>query len=88
MATTHGGLETLVFTGGIGEHSKEIRQQVCDRLHWLGVIINPSANGKANEWLNAKNSDVDILVIPTSEETTIARHCSATLLRQVRTDSA
>jgi len=40
MANTLGGLECLVFTGGIGEHSKEIRQQICDRLQWLGVGLD------------------------------------------------
>ncbi len=79
MANTLGGLECLVFTGGIGEHSKEIRQKICNRLRWLGVTMDPSANDQAKQCIGAKNSDVDILIIPTSEETTIARHCSAKL---------
>jgi acetate kinase len=79
MANTLGGLECLVFTGGIGEHSKEVRQQVCDRLRWLGVSLDPSANDRASESAGAGDSQVDILIIPTSEETTIARHCSAKL---------
>ncbi|HTE93594.1 MAG TPA: hypothetical protein VK678_08795 [Bradyrhizobium sp.] len=40
-------LECLVFTSGIGEHSKEIRQQICNRLRWLGVTMDPSANDQA-----------------------------------------
>jgi acetate kinase len=83
MANTLGGLECLVFAGGIGEHSREIRQQVCDRLRWLGVIIDHSANDEPKECLSAKNSEVEILVIPTSEETTIARQCSAILFDRV-----
>jgi acetate kinase len=79
MANTLGGLECLVFTGGIGEHSKEIRRQVCDRLRWLGVSLDPSANDRASESAGAGNSQVEILIIPTSEETTIASHCSAKL---------
>jgi acetate kinase len=79
MANTLGGLECLVFTGGIGEHSKEIRQRVCDRLQWLGVRIDHSANDRASECVSAGNSKVDIRIIPTSEETAIARHCSAKL---------
>jgi acetate kinase len=79
MANTLGGLECLVFTGGIGEHSNEIRQQICNRLRWLGVTMDPSANDQAKQRIDAKNSEVDILIIPTSEETTIARHCSAKL---------
>ena len=81
MANTLGGLECLVFTGGIGERSKEIRQQVCDRLQWLGVRIEHSANDQGRECISAGNSLVDIRIIPTSEETTIARHCSAQLSR-------
>jgi acetate kinase len=79
MANTLGGLECVVFTGGIGEHSKEIRQHICDRLQWLGVRMDRSANDQGSEFIGDKNSAVEILVIPTSEETTIARHCAATL---------
>jgi acetate kinase len=79
MANMLEGLECLVFTGGIGEHSKEIRQQICDRLQWLGVGIDDSANEEARQHVGAADSKVDILVIPTSEETTIARHCAAKL---------
>jgi acetate kinase len=77
MATTLGGLECLVFTGGIGEHSQEIRQQICDRLQWLGVRMDQSANDQAKQSVGAANSEVDILIIPTSEETTMARQCAA-----------
>jgi acetate kinase len=83
MTNTLGGLECMVFTGGIGEHSKEIRKQVCDRLQWLGVIMDHSANDQVNECVNTKDSQVEILVIPTNEETTIARQCSAKLFDRV-----
>jgi acetate kinase len=79
LANTLGGLECLVFTGGIGEHSKEIRRQICDRLQWLGVGLDHAANDQAEQSVGARDSKVDIFIIPTSEETTIARHCSALL---------
>jgi acetate kinase len=79
MASTLGGLECLVFTGGIGEHSAPIRQQICDRLGWLGVRVDSSANDRAHERIGAEQGAVDVLVIPTSEEMTIARHCAAKL---------
>ena len=79
MANTLGGLECLVFTGGIGEHTAAIRQQVCERLQWLGVRIDHSANDQGNECINTANSGVDVRVISTSEETMIARHCSGIL---------
>lgn len=80
MANTLGGLECLVFTGGIGEHSSEIRHQICQRLQWLGVRIDRSANDKASERISIERSEVDVRVLPTGEETMIARHCSETLL--------
>jgi acetate kinase len=81
MANTLGGLQCLVFTGGIGEHSKEIRLQICDRLQWLGVRLDPAANDQANQCIGAADSEVDVLIIPTSEESAIARHCSAKLFQ-------
>lgn len=79
MATTLGGLDGLVFTGGIGEHAKEIRGMIGERLAWLGVRIDLAANDEARERINTDNSAVDVLVIPTNEELTIARHCVAVL---------
>jgi len=79
MANTLGGLECLVFAGGIGEHSKEIRQQICHRLQWLGIRMDHSANDQARRCVSVANSGVDVLIIPTSEETTIARHCASKL---------
>ena len=79
MANSLGGLDGLVFTGGIGEHAPEIRQQICDRLRWLGVRLDASANTSGQQNIAAPDSKVDVLVIATSEETTIARQCCALL---------
>jgi acetate kinase len=79
MTNTLGGLDGLVFTGGIGEHAAEIRQQICDRLAWLGVRLDAAANAKGQQSIAAADSKVDVLVIATSEETSIARHCRAML---------
>jgi len=79
MANTLGGLGGLVFTGGIGEHATEIRQQISDRLAWLGVQLDAKANAKGEQSIAAADSRVDVLVIATSEETTIARQCRALL---------
>jgi acetate kinase len=65
-----GGIDLLVFTGGIGEHSREIRQRVCDGLAFMGLTENDPA-GK-------------VRAIHTEEEKQIARHCR-TLLRQTQT---
>ncbi|MCP1833068.1 acetate kinase [Bradyrhizobium sp. USDA 4532] len=77
MAGTLGGLECLVFTGGIGEHAGEVRSQVCERLRWLGVQLDPSANAAAELHIAGENSSVDVLVMATNEEAMIARHCAA-----------
>ncbi|MBV9978709.1 acetate/propionate family kinase [Bradyrhizobium sp.] len=84
MANTLEGLECLVFTGGIGEHSAEIRQAICARLHWLGVRLDETANAASAQTLHAGESKIDVLVIPTSEETSIARHCKARLSTRVK----
>ncbi|UWU75010.1 acetate/propionate family kinase [Bradyrhizobium huanghuaihaiense] len=80
MATTLGGLDCLVFTGGIGEHASEVRGAIGEHLGWLGVRVDAAANAEARERINAGDSAIDVLVIPTNEELTIARHC-ATVLR-------
>ena len=82
MANTLQGLDCLVFTGGIGEHAKEIRGAIGERLAWLGVRIDPVANDTARERINRSNSAVDVFVVPTNEEITIARHCAALLRKR------
>ncbi len=70
-----GRLDDLVFTAGIGEHSPEIRQMVCERLAPIGVRIDPALNEKvpADGLISAPGSAVKVLVIPTDEELDIAR---------------
>ncbi|MET4389664.1 acetate kinase [Bradyrhizobium sp. F1.4.3] len=79
MANTLQGLDCLVFTGGIGEHSNDVRAEIGERLAWLGVRIDPVANDATRERISGSDSAVDIFVIPTNEELTIARHCAAML---------
>ena len=86
MANTLGGLDCLVFTGGIGEHAKEVRSAIGERVGWLGVRIDAAANDTARESIGAPDSAVDVFVIPTNEELMIARHCVA-VLRATRTVS-
>lgn len=82
MANTLQGLDGLVFTGGIGEHAGEIRSRICERLGWLGVSLDAEANAQNRPSIATRDSKVDVLIIPTSEETTIARHCAALLAAQ------
>lgn len=64
----------LVFTGGIGEHSSEIRERVCDCLGWLGIEIDQVANRVNGPLLTSVESRVRVWVIPTNEELIIGRH--------------
>lgn len=72
-----GGADAIVFTGGIGENSAEIRGRICDGLEWMGIRLDPSRNGSAVGGAEALVSDdgsqVGIYVIPTDEELLIAR---------------
>ena len=70
-----GGLEYLVFTGGIGENSSKIRNLVCNKLGILGVALDSGLNSQCKGFgvLSRKKSKVSILVIPADEELAIAR---------------
>ena len=76
LAAALGGLDALVFTGGIGEHAAAIRAQVCAELGWLGVDFDASANEQKASRISAPGSRTDVLVIPTNEEWMIARHAA------------
>ncbi len=72
LATANGGLDTIVFTAGIGENSALVRDLICARLAWLGVLLDARANARGATRISAANSTVEVLVIPTDEEAVIA----------------
>ena len=69
-----GGLDALVFTAGIGENSPEIRERVCSKLEWLGIRLDPAANQQGGPRISTADSRIPAWVIPTNEESMIARH--------------
>ena len=73
------GLDLLVFTGGIGEHSASFRAAVCDRLRALGLRLDPSANEAHKELISLPNSSVVICILAAQEDLQIARHVYAML---------
>ena len=79
LAAAIGGLDALVFTGGIGEHSAEVRRRVCSQLGWLGATLDESANNADQLHISGADSQVDLLVIPTNEEWMIAHHAQTLL---------
>ncbi|WP_353141296.1 acetate/propionate family kinase [Limnohabitans sp.] len=78
-----GGLDVLVFTGGIGEHDAVLRQQVGESLTYLGVQVNAARNAKAAgdrvASIHADNSDVEVWVVPTDEGRVAAQDALAFL---------
>ena len=79
LAAAAGGLDALVFTGGIGEHAAEVRRLVCQQCEWLGLRLNPEANARHDIMISAADSRVDVLVIPTNEEWMMAHHAQTLL---------
>lgn len=69
-----GGLDTLVFTGGIGENAAAVRTQVCDGLGHLGVLLDEARNAVGGPEIGAPDAGVATLVLRTREEQMIARH--------------
>ena len=74
LAATLGGLDALVFTAGIGEHSAPVRERVCRRAEWLGIQLDQSANAAGSPRITTEASPVSAWVIPTDEEKMIAIH--------------
>jgi acetate kinase len=77
LAACMGGIDALVFTAGIGEHSPEIRARVLQRLEWLGFVLDAAANQAGGPCLTTAASARPAYVIPTDEEIVIARHTLA-----------
>jgi acetate kinase len=74
LTNSLGGLDLLVFTGGVGEHAAPIRAAVASRLRWLGVAIDAAANAAGAERIDGPESVVEVRIIPADEELAIARH--------------
>jgi acetate kinase len=81
MAAALGGLDALIFTGGVGENSPRVRELACDGLRFLGVAIDAAANARArgDRDLSGPDANVNVLVIAAREDLEIARQVRATL---------
>ena len=79
LAAVLGGLDGLVFTAGIGEHSPEIRSRICARCAWLGVVLDDDANVAGQLQINRESSRIRVYVIPTDEEKMIALHTAQSI---------
>ncbi len=80
VAATIGGLDALVFTGGIGTHQPAIRAAVVERLAWLGLALDPAANAAGRLDIASSASRVPILAMDTDEEAVMAAQAATLLL--------
>jgi len=78
-AAALGGLDTLVFTGGIGERSAEVRAEICSGLEFLGIAIDAAAN-RANAEVISSGPGCVVRVVATDEDLMIARHTCRTVV--------
>ncbi len=79
LAAALGGLDALVFTGGIGTHAAPIRAEVCRGAAWLGMALDEAANDAGGPCITTAASRVQAWVMPANEELVIARHTAALL---------
>jgi acetate kinase len=79
FAAALGGLDTLVFAGGIGENAPPVRQRICDGLGLLGIELDRERNAKSAPLISSQARRVKVRVIRTDEELMIARSASRVL---------
>ena len=73
FAAALGGVDTVVFSGGIGEHAAVIRERICSGLEFLGIDLDPQRNGRNDSVISQDGNRVAVWVIATDEELMIAR---------------
>jgi acetate kinase len=79
LAASLGGLDGLVFTAGIGEHSAPVRAAICRKAAWLGIELDEWANDNGERTISATGSRVTVMVVPTDENRIIAEQVVETL---------
>ena len=74
LTAAAGGIDTLIFTGGIGIHAPVIRERICDGLEYLGIVVDPFLNNDKNDIISPTGNRVTVRVMATNEELIIAQH--------------
>lgn len=77
MAAVMGGIDALVFCGGIGENSRAVRRRVCERLGWMGIEIDHGRNAESATVISSEFSRTTVMIVPTREDLVIARAARA-----------
>ncbi|MET4805023.1 acetate/propionate family kinase [Limibacillus sp. MBR-115] len=83
LTASLGGLDHLVFTGGIGANAPEIRTRICDGLGYLGIMLDESRNLQGDRRISLEGRSVVVEAIPTDEELMIAHHVTSVLDQQL-----
>jgi acetate kinase len=78
-AAVLGGIDLLVFTGGIGEHAAPVREKICAGLEFLGIQLDPSRNRSNAPLISRTDALVNVRIIETNEDLMIVRHSLAAL---------
>jgi acetate kinase len=81
LAAALGGIDSFVFTAGIGERSPEMRRRIAGKLAWLGAEIDPTANSNGALCVSRPGSRLSLFVVPTNEELMIARHTLSAIVQ-------
>ncbi len=79
MAAALGGIDALVFCGGIGEHSSLVRARICERLGWMGIEIDHARNAANERIVSTGLARTTVMVVPTNEELIIASSARAAI---------
>ena len=77
MAAVMGGVDALIFSGGIGENSRNVRSRICERLGWIGIEIDHARNAASETVISSEFARTAVMIIPTKEELIIARAARA-----------
>jgi acetate kinase len=83
MIAALGGVDLIVFTGGIGENDGEVRASICDGLSWAGVSLNESWSRSANNPTGDPASGAQVQVLSSQEDEQIARHTRGLFLKSL-----
>jgi acetate kinase len=79
LAAALGGLDELIFTGGIGEHAAPVRARICERLQFLGIELDAARNSANASVISIEGGIIAVRVIKTNEELMMARHAERLL---------
>lgn len=85
-AASMGGVDGLVFTGGIGENASAVREEVCKGLNFLGIELDEIKNQNGDEIISKDRSSVAVMRIPTNEELVIAMDTAAIVKKMTKTN--